>query len=73
MLTNVTFSIDPFLLKKARDKAVAERKALNVLFREWVGRYVSNKRPTSEYRSAMKRLDYAHPGRKFNREEMNER
>jgi hypothetical protein len=73
MLTNITFSIDPFLLKQARGKAATEHKALNLLFRQWVASYVRGNAPSPQYRSLMKRLDYASPGRKFTREELNER
>lgn len=73
MLTNVTFSIDPFLLKKARGKASLEHKALNHLFREWMSIYVKGKGSVPDYQALMKRLDYASAGRKFSREEMNAR
>ena len=72
MLTNVTFSLEPLLLRKAREKAAQERKVLNVLFREWVTQYVRQGR-SGKYRDLMKKLDYASAGRKFTREELNER
>lgn len=73
MLTNVTFSLDPFLLKKARGRAAGERTTLNALFRQWVSGYVNPRRPANDFQALMKRLDYADAGRKFSREEMNER
>ncbi len=72
MLTNVTFSVEPLLLRKAREKAAQERKVLNVLFREWVAQYVRQGRG-GKYRELMKRLSYASAGKKFTREELNER
>ena len=72
-MTNVTFSLDPLLLREAREKAVRERKTLNVLFREWMAGYVGRGRNKGSYRELMKRLSYASPGRKFTREELNER
>ncbi len=72
MLTNITFSVDPVLLRQARDKAAQERKVLNVLFREWVSQYLRQGRG-GKYRSMMKKLGYASAGRRFTREELNER
>ncbi len=72
MLTNVTFTVEPLLLRKAREKAVQERKVLNVLFREWITGYVRQGRD-GKYRDLMKKLSYASPGKKFTREELNER
>ena len=73
MLTNVTFSLDPLLLKKARGRAAVEHTTLNALFRQWVSGYVSPRRPASDFQAMMKRFDYADAGRSFTREEMNER
>lgn len=73
MLTNVTFSISPVLLRKAREKAMGERKTLNVLFRDWVETYVRGARPSSDYRELMGRLRHVASGGKLSREELNER
>lgn len=73
MFTNVTFSISPLLLRKAREKAVAERKTLNVLFRDWVENYVRGQKSSADYRALMARLRHVESGGKFSREEMNER
>jgi hypothetical protein len=73
MLTNVTLTVTPSLLRKAREKAMAERRTLNDLFRDWVGAYVRGTRPSVDYQKLMTRLHYAQSGRKFTREEMNER
>lgn len=74
MVKNITLTVEEGLLKKARTKAVAQHKSLNVLFREWVSRYVGASRGRSEeYRALMKRLVHARAGRHFSREEMNER
>ncbi len=73
MLTNVTFSISPLLLRKAREKAVGERKTLHVLFRDWVENYVRGRRPSSDYKALMARLKNVDSGRTFSREEFNER
>lgn len=74
MVKNITLTVEESLLEKARSKAMAQHKSLNVLFREWVGQYVGASRGRSEeYRTLMKRLGHARAGRHFSREEMNER
>jgi len=72
-MKNITFNADETLIRKAREKAAKENTTLNNRFREWLESYVAKKSPVSEYREAMKKLGYASPGRKFSREEMNER
>lgn len=73
MIKNITFNAEESLLQKAREKAMHERKSLNVLFREWLSRYVNQDDVSKKYRTLMKQMSYAVPGRKFSREEMNER
>jgi hypothetical protein len=73
MLINVTFSISPLLLRKAREKAVGDQKTLNALFRDWVENYVRGQRPSSDYKALMAHLKHVDSGRTFSREELNER
>ncbi len=73
MIKNITFNAEDSLLEKAREKAMREKKSLNVVFREWLRRYVHQEDPSADYRNLMKNLRYAHAGRKFSREELNER
>ncbi len=73
MLTKITFRISPVLLHKARKKAMGERKTLDVLFRDWVEKYVGGTRPSSDYREVMGRLRHVASGGKFSREELNKR
>lgn len=72
-MKNITFSADESLIRKAREKAARENSSLNIRFREWLEKYVSRKSPESEYRSVMKKIGYASPGKKFTRDELNER
>ncbi len=73
-MKNITLSAEDALIEQARQTARAQHKTLNQAFREWLESYA---RPESdrvgEYETLMKRLDYAKAGRKFTREEMNER
>ncbi len=72
-MKNITLSGDKALIKKAREKARQENTTLNAAFREWLGRYVGQNGDEEEYRSLMQRLSYAKPGRRFSRDELNER
>ena len=72
-LTNVTFSADKRLIEKARARARAERTTLNVAFREWIERYAGSPPSGEEFARIMKSLSHVRAGRKFTRDEMNER
>jgi hypothetical protein len=72
-LRNITLTASPELIEQARLRAALERTTLNAKFREWLDNY-AHRRPTlEEYDRLMARLDYVEAGRKFTREEMNER
>jgi hypothetical protein len=73
MKKNITLSAEEVLIRKAREKAAREKKSLNAVFREWLDRYVGQETSSNRYGDLMNRLSYARPGRKFSREEMNER
>lgn len=73
MLKNITLSADEELIRKARDKAKGERTTLNATFRRWLRQYVNKNTRTADYQAFMDSLNYAKPGRKFSREELNER
>ncbi len=73
MIKNITLSADEQLIQKARKKARQEHKTLNEYFRQWLKQYVSNNTKTNNYFAFMDSLNYAGPGKKFTREELNER
>ncbi len=73
MLKNITLSAEEELIRKGRDKARRERTTLNANFRRWLKQYVNRSEKASDYRALMNSLTYAHPGRKFSREELHER
>ena len=73
MLKNITLTAEEELIKKAREKAVRENTTLNSYFRQWLKQLVGSELKTSEFESLMISLSYADPGRKFSREEINER
>ena len=70
---NITLSADPDLIEKARQVAKTERKTLNAAFREWLESYARRKGDVDAYRALMRRLTHIDAGRKFTRDEMNER
>jgi hypothetical protein len=75
-MRNITLSADDALIEAARKKARDEQTTLNEKFRGWLKEYTNSGRPNVE--AAMELLDrirsYATTGgRKFTREEMNER
>ena len=73
MMRNITFSAEDQLIDKAREKATREERTLNEVFREWLTRYVGQDDAVEQYRELMSRLSYVRAGKKFTREEMNER
>ena len=73
MLKNITLSAEVFLLEKARDKARKHKTTLNSVFREWLKNYVLQNTLEQDYQRLMKKLDYVVVGKKFSREDMNER
>jgi hypothetical protein len=73
MLKNITFSAEEELILKAREKAVSEKTTLNVAFRKWLKRYAEKERISEEYDQVMESLKHVYSGKKFTRDEMNER
>lgn len=73
MAKNITLSADDLLIKRAREKAQRENTSLNQLFRGWVKKYVNRDNIDNEYDSLMENMADVKAGRKFSRDEMNER
>ncbi len=72
-MKNITFSADEDLIELARLTARTQRESLNDAFRRWLVEYTARVGSAREYDALMKRLQYVKPGRKFSRDEMNER
>ncbi|HEV2468806.1 MAG TPA: hypothetical protein VGS78_06400 [Candidatus Sulfotelmatobacter sp.] len=73
-MKNITLSADEHLIERARQTALSENKTLNTAFREWLEQYTQNNGDAEEYDRIMARLrGRVVAGRKFTREEMNER
>lgn len=74
-MKNITLSADEKLIEAAREKARAERTTLNEKFRGWLEEYTGRDRDVEEAMALLRRIQsYADTGgRKFTRDEMNER
>jgi hypothetical protein len=73
-MKNITLSAPEELIEKARQQAADKGTTLNNEFREWLkSQTVSGEDKVAIYEQLMKKLSYVNAGRKFTREEMNER
>jgi len=72
-MKNVTLSADEHLIEQARLLAKSQHKTLNALFREWLEQFTAQSGGAREYDALMKRLKHVEAGRRFSRDEMNER
>ncbi|HUD10110.1 MAG TPA: hypothetical protein VMR28_00370 [Candidatus Saccharimonadales bacterium] len=73
-MKNITLSAPEELIEKARKEAYANGTTLNQEFREWLeSRNMSGEEHVAQYRQLLKKLSHVNAGRKFTRDEMNER
>jgi hypothetical protein len=72
-MKTITLSADENLIEQARLVARAQHKSLNAAFREWLLQFTAQAGNEQEFVSLMKRLRHVKAGRRFSREEMNER
>ena len=70
---NVTLSANEAAIERAREVARDENRTLNDAFREWLEWYGSRRVTREQVEALYERLKYVNAGRKFTREEMNER
>ena len=75
IVKNITLSADEKLIEAARKKAHASNRTLNDEFRRWLERYAAGEDRAAEATIVMERIaSYAGTGgRRFSRDEMNER
>ncbi len=73
MLKNITLSADEQLLQLAKNKAKKSKSTLNVQFREWLQGSVNTEIQMFDYDALIIEMSYVNAGKKFSREEMNER
>ena len=72
-MKNITLSADEHLIEQARLVARSQRRTLNAAFREWLVQFTAQAGNEREVDALMKRLKHVHAGRRFSRDEMNER
>ena len=73
-MKNITLSADENLIEAARRRATAEQTTLNAKFRLWLADYVGRERQAERAMEVMRELrGKLRVGRKFTRDEMNER
>jgi hypothetical protein len=72
-MKNVTLSADANLIEQARLIAKSQHKTLNAAFREWLEQYTARAGNVQEYDALMRQLRHVKAGRRFTRDEMNER
>ncbi len=73
-MKNITLSAAEALIENARRRAEAENTTLNNLFREWLARYATARHlSVEEIRRAAMAIGHFRAGRRFTREERNER
>lgn len=72
-MKNITLSADGDLIEQARLAARAQRTTLNAAFREWLLQYTERAGNAKEVEALMRRLRHVTAGRRFSRDEMNER
>ncbi len=73
MIKNITFTADETTIQLARQRAAVENTTLNELVRRWLAQYITNTASANHFDEIMEQLAYARAGRKFSRDEMNER
>lgn len=72
-MKNITLSADENLIEQARRLAKAQHKTLNTAFREWLEEFARKPGEAQQFDSLMKRLQHVTAGRRFTRDDMNER
>ena len=74
-MKNITLSVDEYLLEAAHKYAASENTTLNAKFRQWLEDYTERQRRADDEIMFIEEMRRKYPpcGRKFTRDEMNER
>jgi hypothetical protein len=72
-MKNITLSADEDLIERARLIAREQRRTLNEAFREWLMQFTQSAGDAQGFDALMVRLRSVDAGRRFSREELNER
>lgn len=71
-MKNLTFSVDEYLIEKARAIARSQGRTLNAAFREWLEEFTASRSDVQSFDALMKNLHAVDVGRRFSRDERNE-
>jgi len=72
-MKNITLSADEDLIEKARSIARAQRRTLNAAFREWLAQFTAGAGDPQGFDALMMQMRHVDAGKRFSRDEMNER
>jgi len=72
-MKNVTLSADEDLIERARVIARNQRRTLNDVFRDWLAQFCQSAGDAQGFDALMRRLQHIDAGRRFSRDELNER
>ena len=72
-MKRITFRAEERLIEEARRVAKPQNTTLSRAFREWLNAFVSKTGSTREFDELITRLPQVKAGRRFTRDEMNER
>jgi hypothetical protein len=72
-MRNITLSAEDELIDRARLVAMQRHTTLNEAFREWLAQFTASSSDLKQFDELMSRLTPMKAGRRFTREEMNER
>lgn len=72
-MKNVTLSAEESAIERARVVAQSRHTTLNAAFREWLRQYAGANSAEKRYETLMAEFQSIDSGRKFSRDEMNER
>jgi hypothetical protein len=72
-MKNITLSADEDQIERARLIARSQRTTLNSVFREWLAQFTQSAGDAQSFDALMNRLKHVDAGRRFSRDELNER
>ena len=72
-MKNITLSADEDLIERARAVARAQRRTLNAAFREWLLQFAQGHADARGFDALMGQLRHVDAGRRFGRDQLNER
>jgi hypothetical protein len=72
-MRNITMSADEDLIERARLIARSQRRTLNDAFREWLTQFAQSAGDAQGFDALMGRMHHVDAGRRFSRDELNER